>query len=123
MDFEQLWAPWRIGYITGEKSPPSVGSQVSLAWEPGADQNCFLCRAIAESAPDANRRNLVVECSSLAVVMLNRALYGFFLRHRGLLFTAGAIPLHLLYYLYSAGSFAWVCLEVRWSRLVAGRRA
>jgi GT2 family glycosyltransferase len=59
----------------------------------------------------------------VAVAALNRALYGFFLRHRGLRFTAGAIPLHLLYYLYSAGSFAWVCLEVRWSRLTAGRRA
>ena len=59
----------------------------------------------------------------VAVAALNRALYGFFLQHRGLRFTAGAIPLHLLYYLYSAGSFAWVCLEVRWSRLTAGRRA
>ena len=53
----------------------------------------------------------------------NRSLYGFFLRLRGVRFTAAAIPLHLLYYLYSTGSFAWVWLGVRWSRLGAGRRA
>lgn len=58
-----------------------------------------------------------------AIVILNRSLYGFFLRLRGIRFTAGAIPLHLLYYLYSTGSFAWVWLGVRWSRLGAGRRA
>ena len=59
----------------------------------------------------------------VAIVIVNRPLYGFFLRLRGLRFTAGAIPLHLLYYLYSTGSFAWVWLGVHWSRLGAGRRA
>ena len=58
-----------------------------------------------------------------AVVILNRSLYHFFLRLRGVRFTAGAIPLHLLYYLYSTGSFAWVWFGVRWSRLGGGRRA
>jgi GT2 family glycosyltransferase len=58
-----------------------------------------------------------------AIVILNRPLYGFFLRLRGLRFTAAAIPLHLLYYLYSTGSFAWVWFGVRLSRLGAGRRA
>ncbi len=58
-----------------------------------------------------------------AILILNRSLYGFFLRVRGVRFTAAAIPLHLLYYLYSTASFAWVWLGVRWSRLGAGRRA
>jgi glycosyltransferase involved in cell wall biosynthesis len=58
-----------------------------------------------------------------AIVILNRPLYAFFLRLRGLRFTAAAIPLHLLYYLYSTGSFAWVWFGVRWSRLGVGRRA
>jgi len=44
----------------------------------------------------------------LLVVVLNRAFYGFFLRRRGLLFTLRVIPVHLLYYLYSAGTFT-VC--------------
>jgi GT2 family glycosyltransferase len=59
-----------------------------------------------------------------AVVILNRSLYAFFVRLRGVRFTAAVIPIHLLYYLYSTGSFAWVWLGVRWSRLgAAGRRA
>ncbi|HEX8137899.1 MAG TPA: glycosyltransferase [Pyrinomonadaceae bacterium] len=37
---------------------------------------------------------------------LNRKLYAFFWRRRGLLFLAGAVPLHLLYYCYSTVVFA-----------------
>jgi glycosyltransferase involved in cell wall biosynthesis len=59
----------------------------------------------------------------LAVATLNRTLYGFFLRRRGVRFVAAAIPLHLLYYLYSIASYAWVWFGVRWERLVAGGRA
>jgi len=66
---------------------------------------------------------LVAGGAFAAVAVLNRALYGFFLKQRGLRFTTGAIPLHLLYYLYSAGSFAWVWFGVRWSRLATGSRA
>lgn len=51
----------------------------------------------------------------LAVLGLNRALYSFFLRQRGAWFTAAAIPLHLLYYLYSSASFlaVWVSMQLR----------
>jgi GT2 family glycosyltransferase len=59
----------------------------------------------------------------LTVATLNRTLYGFFLRRRGVRFLAAAIPLHLLYYLYSTASYAWVWFGVRWERLVAGGRA
>lgn len=58
----------------------------------------------------------------LAVAALNRTLYGFFLRRRGVRFVAAAIPLHLLYYLYSTASYAWVWFGARWDRLVAGGR-
>ena len=44
----------------------------------------------------------------LIVVILNRALYAFFLRKRGLLFALVCIPLHLLYYLYSMLSYLYV---------------
>lgn len=43
-----------------------------------------------------------------AIVILNRDVYGFFLRKRGAGFTLLAIPMHLFYYLYSGASFA-VC--------------
>jgi ATP adenylyltransferase len=75
MDFQQLWAPWRIGYITGDKSSPVTASQPPSVWKSGADQTCFLCRAVAETGPDAARQNLLVSSSSLAVVLLNRYPY------------------------------------------------
>lgn len=43
-----------------------------------------------------------------ALLILNRDVYGFFIRKRGLGFTLLAIPMHLFYYLYSGASFA-VC--------------
>ncbi len=49
----------------------------------------------------------------LTVVILNRKLYGFFVARRGVRFTAVAIPLHLLYYVYSSLSYLLVWLHVR----------
>lgn len=45
-----------------------------------------------------------------ALLILNRDLYGFFLRKRGWKFTLLAIPMHFFYYLYCGTSFAvcWV---------------
>ncbi len=43
-----------------------------------------------------------------ALLILNRDLYGFFLRKRGWKFTLLAIPMHFFYYLYCGASFA-VC--------------
>ncbi|MEE9165015.1 MAG: glycosyltransferase [Nitrospinota bacterium] len=40
------------------------------------------------------------------LIILNRSLYVFFVRNRGILFAIKAIPFHLLYYLYSGLSFA-----------------
>ena len=89
MRHEQLWAPWRLGYIQGTDAPPPPKEQ-SLAWLPGADPECFLCRAVAAGAngtkpPDgkngadgtnlADRQNLIVGRTDLSVVMLNRYPY------------------------------------------------
>jgi glycosyltransferase involved in cell wall biosynthesis len=49
----------------------------------------------------------------LAVVVLNRNLYGFFLRQRGFLFAAACIPLHLLYYLSSGLSYLYVWITMQ----------
>ncbi len=71
MRHEQLWAPWRLGYITGESTPAPSEPQ-NLAWLPGADRNCFLCRAVADRA---DRQNLVVRRGQQTLVMLNRYPY------------------------------------------------
>jgi ATP adenylyltransferase len=56
---DQLWAPWRLAYVTTPKAAP-VGN------------DCFLCRGLAE---DDDRRNLIAWRTSLSVVVLNRFPY------------------------------------------------
>jgi ATP adenylyltransferase len=72
MDQNRLWAPWRLGYVQGDPSaPPDVGAP---AWRPGADHDCFLCRAAAVDA--AHHRTLgVVERTPLSLVVTNRYPY------------------------------------------------
>ena len=45
------------------------------------------------------------------VIVLNRDLYGFLFRQRGIFFTMACIPLHLLYYLYGGLSYLYVWLD------------
>ena len=58
MEHKNLWAPWRIGYIT------SVDKQ---------KDGCFLCRAVDPSSPEDEP--LVLWRSDLSVVVLNRYPY------------------------------------------------
>jgi glycosyltransferase involved in cell wall biosynthesis len=46
-----------------------------------------------------------------ALLILNRDLYGFFIRKRGLKFTLLAIPMHFFYYLYCGASFAFCWIK------------
>lgn len=75
MDEQRIWAPWRLGYVSGTDAgtPPPVPN----SWRKGANQQCFLCRAAAEYSDQdtANRENLVVEITQHAVVVLNRYPY------------------------------------------------
>jgi ATP adenylyltransferase len=68
---EQLWAPWRLGYIQGEDRP-AESDPATLGWLPGADTSCFLCRGVASTS---DRQNLIVGRTELSVVMLNRYPY------------------------------------------------
>ncbi len=71
MSHEQLWAPWRLGYIVGSNPPPEAPA-AQPDWLPGADQDCFLCRAAAETD---DRRNLVASRGRHTLVVLNRYPY------------------------------------------------
>ncbi len=75
MNFERLWAPWRLDYVTGGESreePPEP-----LEWLPGADPRCFLCRAAAkyDAGSSADQRLMVVARGAQAFVVLNRYPY------------------------------------------------
>jgi ATP adenylyltransferase len=71
---EQLWAPWRLAYVSGEDAAREKAQQPAgkLAFLPGADEACFICRAVADTH---DRRNLLVERAQRAVVILNRYPY------------------------------------------------
>lgn len=68
---EQLWAPWRLGYIKGE-TEPSPRPTRAMAWLPGADQECFLCRGVADQA---DREHQIVQRGKEVVTVLNRYPY------------------------------------------------
>jgi GT2 family glycosyltransferase len=53
----------------------------------------------------------------LGVIVINRSLYGFFVRRRGIAFATASISLHLLYYLYSGLSYSWVWADFQLSRI------
>jgi ATP adenylyltransferase len=76
VNFERLWAPWRIEYVTGSESREEPPPEPS-AWRPGADLNCFLCRAAAsfDDATSADRSLMVVARGCSTLVVLNRYPY------------------------------------------------
>ncbi len=72
---EQLWAPWRLAYVSGEAAADEAKAKTprpAPRFLPGADEACFICRAVAESD---DRANLVAHRSALSVVILNRFPY------------------------------------------------
>ena len=70
MSHEQLWAPWRLEYIVGEKGNVDPCDPAELL--PGADPTCFLCQAM----PDGDdRQRLVIDRGEHAITLLNRFPY------------------------------------------------
>lgn len=56
---DQLWAPWRLAYVTAEKPPIP-------------DDSCFICRGLAQ---DNDRANLIAWRTPRSVLILNRFPY------------------------------------------------
>jgi len=68
---EQIWAPWRLEYITpGDKD--TSDDLASIAFLPGADPDCFLCRGAADPT---NPSRHVIHCDEAVVTVLNRYPY------------------------------------------------
>lgn len=78
MNEERLWAPWRLGYVTGgDTSNAEPPLPEPLAWHAGAERDCFLCRDAAtyDQATGVDRRLLVADRGPLTIVVLNRYPY------------------------------------------------
>ena len=63
VNHEQLWAPWRLAYVSGEKEVPAAISVLE-----GGEPGCFLCQA-ATGADDRGR--LVVQHGKHSLTVLN----------------------------------------------------
>lgn len=77
MDEQRIWAPWRLGYVSG-KGEQSSRPPVPSDWQPDAESECFLCCAAAsyDQQQEANKANLVVDTGQHTVTLLNRYPYG-----------------------------------------------
>ncbi|NUQ60861.1 MAG: HIT domain-containing protein [Pirellulales bacterium] len=71
MRHEQIWAPWRLGYITGNLDEVDA-LEAELQFPAGADRDCFLCQAVASRA---DRQRHVVRRGEHTITILNRYPY------------------------------------------------
>lgn len=67
---DQLWAPWRLGYVQGTHARPEPAPRERLL--EGADANCFLCRC---AVPGDDRADLVAWRTDHTCTVLNRFPY------------------------------------------------
>jgi len=67
---EQIWAPWRLEYVTGNSEPPKLDASVEL--RPGARRDCFFCCGVPEGD---DRSRLVVDRGERTITILNRYPY------------------------------------------------
>ncbi len=70
VEHEQIWAPWRLGYVQGEKDAPQAAPTADLP--PGAEAGCFLCQC--RTAAD-DRQRAVVQRRGHCLTVLNRYPY------------------------------------------------
>ncbi|NLS91209.1 MAG: HIT domain-containing protein [Planctomycetaceae bacterium] len=68
---ERIWAPWRLSYVQATDQVPSVPTE-PLDFLPGADCECFICQAVADSD---RRTRLVVGRGEVSLTILNRYPY------------------------------------------------
>lgn len=70
MNYERIWAPWRLEYIVGNE--PATEPPAAAEILPGGDASCFLCQGAVEGD---DRRRFVLGRSPHCLVMLNRYPY------------------------------------------------
>lgn len=69
MRHEQIWAPWRLSYVQGDKEAAATPEGPLLA---GGEQGCFLCQC---AVTEQRRNRLVVHLAEEVVVVMNRYPY------------------------------------------------
>jgi GT2 family glycosyltransferase len=96
--------PWSQLLLEGQGVPGDLNLKRSQRASVALTGLAGLSIAVAPVQPLALVAGLI---ALLAVLVLNRNLYGFLVRERGLGFTCAAIPLHLLYFVYGGLAYTW----------------
>ena len=106
--------PWTRLILEQNQAPDDLnlkaGQRVSVVLVALA---CILLAASLVFAPFRFPALELAAIAILVVIALNRALCGFFVRQRGLLFTFAAVPLHLLSFVCSGLACLWVWCDYR----------
>jgi ATP adenylyltransferase len=70
VEYEQIWAPWRLGYIVGNDGAPEAKPAGRV--QPGGDPDCFLCQCAPVGDDDVR---CVVQRTPHSITVLNRYPY------------------------------------------------
>ncbi len=97
--------PWARLIVESGEAPNDLNLRIDQRLSAGLAALACLCVALAPWRPALLAGAGI---ALMSVVALNRRLFTLFFRRRGLLFAAACAPLHLAYYLYSAGGYALV---------------
>ncbi len=113
-DITRRAIPWARLILESGTRPNDLNLKVSQRLSAALVALTCLCLALAAWHIELLA---VATMAVLGVVALNRHLFAFFLRERGLVFAMACIPLHLMYYLYSTLSYGlvWVDWHLRGS--------
>jgi hypothetical protein len=112
-DISRRAIPWTRLILETGKIPSDLNLKLAQRIGFGLIALAF---GFAVFSPIAPRLLVLCGAALLTVLFLNRKLYAFFLRQKGLLFTVRCVPLHLLYFEYSRLSYLYVWCEFRLKR-------
>lgn len=114
VDVTRRAVPWARLILETPNAPADLNLRASQQLSAALAGLAVLGLVVAFFAPAPG---LGVAAAALAVVaLLNRRFYALLWRRGGLLLLAAGLPLHVLYFLYSAASIAFVTLEARLRR-------
>jgi cellulose synthase/poly-beta-1,6-N-acetylglucosamine synthase-like glycosyltransferase len=108
--------PWTRLILETKRAPDDLNIKGTQRVSAGLTGLAMLLMLIA---PFRNAALIPAALALLVVLALNLTLYVFFARRRGVLFAAGAMVLHLLYFIYGALTYAYVICAFQLRRTVA----
>jgi GT2 family glycosyltransferase len=101
--------PWARLILTNRHAP----NDLNLKWDQRVSVGLVGLAVLLGLVSPLGTKFLVMAAIALATVLiLNRRLFGFLRRQRGIAFALACVPLHILYFLYSGLSLGYVWLAL-----------